>query len=193
MADLSYKGLFHGWEVAIAKSLVNEFKIKWRCLDIDGFKDLLQECLLHWLFVKDKYDSSSEASPRTFMFRVVRNKLNDIVKGHDRLCRRISQNIDSLDEPLFEEDDSPTLFDRIKEDESRASDPRDQTELRIDLSQVCQHLTPKQKKLCELLGEHGLSVHRASEILKIPRSSIREEIKRIKAIFIENKLHEYLD
>jgi len=50
MKNLSYEGLFEGWEVAVAKHLVNEFKKQWTCLDIDDFDDLLQECLTHWFF-----------------------------------------------------------------------------------------------------------------------------------------------
>ncbi len=193
MAAINYKGLFQDWEVAIAKKLVFVFKEKWRCLDIDGFDDLLQECLTHWLFVKDRYDPEAEASEKTFMGRVVKNRLKDIVKGHERLCRRDFQNTVSLDEPLFDdEEDSPTLLDKFKDDAEVAA-LRIRAELKIDFSRTCQRLTPKQKKLCELLGEHGLSVNRASEILNMPRSSVREEVKRIKAIFIEKKLHEYLD
>lgn len=193
MADLSYKGLFQGWEVAVAKNLTNEFKKKWQCLDIDGFEDLLQECLIHWLFVKDRYDPEAEASEKTFMGRVVRNRLNDIVKDHERLCRRDFQDTVSLDEPLFDdEEDSPTLLDKVKDDAEVAA-LQVRAGLKIDLFRTCQHLTPKQKKLCELLGEHGLSVNRASEILNMPRSSVREEVKRIKAIFREKKLHEYLE
>lgn len=192
MANLSYRGLFQDWEVAVAKNLVNEFKENWRCLDSDGFEDLLQECLTHWLFAKDRYDPSAEASEKTFMGRVVRNKLNDIVKGYERLCRRDSQNTASLDEPLFDEEDSTTLSDVVT-DKNLDSDPQDQVGLKTDLSQAYRHLTPKQKKLCDLLGREGLSIKEASEVLETPRGTIYEEIKRIKVIFHKQKLHEYLE
>lgn len=71
---------------------MNEFKKQWRCLDIDDFEDILQECLIHWLFAKDKYDPSAEASEKTFMGRVVRNKLTDIIKERERDKRKVFQN-----------------------------------------------------------------------------------------------------
>lgn len=186
MADINYKGFFQDWEVAIAKKLVFDFKEKWRCLDIDDFEDILQECLTHWLVVRDKYNSSSEASQQTFMACVFRNKLNDIVKDHNRECRRGSQIVISLDEPLFEEADSPTLLDAMSDDSEGIS------ELKIDLSHVYKQLTPAQKRLCALLGDGGFNINEASEILKKPRGTVYEEINRIKAIFRKERLDEYL-
>lgn len=193
MADINYKGLFQGWEVAVAKKLVYDFKEKWRCLDIDGFDDLLQECLTHWLFVKDKYDPKAEASEKTFMGRVIRNRLSDIVKEHERQCRRGSQNTVSLDEPLFDEDDSPTLLDTIAEDPERTSGHQTQAEIRIYLSHAYQKLTKRQKRLCALLGEKDMSVNEASKALKTHKCTLYREIESIKEIFREEKLHEYLE
>lgn len=193
MADINYNGLFQDWEVAIAKKLVFDFKEKWRCLDIDGFDDLLQECLTHWLFVKDRYDSSAEASEKTFMGRVVKNRLKDIVKGHNRQRRRGSQSTGSLDEPLLDEDDSPTLLDAIAEDHERASGLRVRAEIRIYLGRAYQRLTARQKRLCALLGEKDMSVEEASKVLKIHKCTFYREIENIKEIFREEKLHEYLE
>ncbi len=193
MTDLKYKGLFQDWEVAVAKKLVNEFKEKWRCLDIDGFDDLLQECLTHWLFVKDRYDPEAEASEKTFMGRIIRNRLNDIVKEHERQCRRGSQNAVSLDEPLFDEEDSPTLLDTIAEDHERASGLRVRAEIRIYLNRAYQRLTARQKRLCALLGEKDMSVDEASKVLKTHKCTLYREIQSIKEIFREEKLHEYLE
>ncbi|MBL8013166.1 MAG: sigma-70 family RNA polymerase sigma factor [Candidatus Omnitrophica bacterium] len=192
MMSPSYKGLFEGWEIAIAKKLINDFKKQWRCLESDDFDDLLQECLTQWFYAKDKYNPEAEASEKTFMARVVKNKLFDIVKGHERLRRKDSQKTDSLDQPLSDEDDAPTLLDTLSTDENYATNLRFHTELKIDISHTSQKLTPKQQELCQLLGEKGLSIKEASKILKTPRGTIYEEIKRIKAIFQKENLHEYL-
>lgn len=186
MADINYKGLFQDWEVAIAKKLVFNFKEEWRCLDIDDFEDILQECLTHWLSVRDKYNPSSEASQQTFMARVLSNKIKDIVKSHNRECRRGSQVVISLDVPLFEEEDSPTLLDNISDGSEGI------TELKIDLSHVYKQLTPAQRRLCALLGDGGFNINEASEILKKPRGTVYEEINRVKAIFRKERLDEYL-
>lgn len=193
MAGINYKGLFQNWEVAVAKKLVYDFKEKWRCLDIDGFEDLLQECLIHWLFVKDRYDPSAEASEKTFMGQVIRNKLNDIIKDHDRQCRKGSQNAVSLDEPLFDEEDAPTLLDTIAEDHGRSSGLQVRAEIKIYLDRAYQRLTARQKRLCALLGENGMSIEDASKVLKTHKCTLYRDIQTIKEIFRAEKLHEYLE
>ncbi len=193
MMKPSYKGVFEGWEIAVAKKLINDFKKQWRCLGIDDFDDLLQECLTHWFFVKDKYNPLAEASEKTFMAGVVKNKLSDIVKDHERLRRKGAQNTVSLYEPLSDEEDAPTLLDSIPADEEYASNLRIHTELKIDISRTFQKLTPKQQELCRLLGEEGLNIKEASEALKTPRGTVYEEINRIKSIFEKENLHEYLE
>ena len=189
----SYKGLFEGWEIAVAKKLINDFKKQWKCLEQDDFDDLLQECLTQWFLAKDKYNPDAEASKKTFMARVVKNKLFDIVKSHKRLCRKDDQNTDSLDKPLSDEEDAPTLLDLLLENKEYTSNFRIHTELKVELSRTFQKLTPRQQELCRLLGEEGLSIKEASEILQTPRGTIYEEIKRIKDIFQQENLEAYLD
>jgi len=193
MMSPSYKGLFEGWEIAVAKKLINDFKKQWKCLEQDDFDDLLQECLTQWFLAKDKYNPDAEASKKTFMARVVKNKLFDIVKSHKRLCRKDDQNTDSLDKPLSDEEDAPTLLDLLLENKEYTSNFRIHTELKVELSRTFQKLTPRQQELCRLLGEEGLSIKEASEILQTPRGTIYEEIKRIKDIFQQENLEAYLD
>ena len=192
MMSPSYKGLFEGWEIAVAKRLINDFKKQWSCLEREDFDDLLQECLTQWFFAKDKYRSGSDASEKTFMARVVKNKLFDIVKDRERLCRKEDQRNVSLDQPLSDEDDSPTLLDSLCEDENYAANFCLHAELKIDLSSAFHKLTPKQQELCRLLGEEGLSIKEASEILQTPRGTVYEEIRRIKEVFERENLHGYL-
>jgi len=40
-----------GWEIAVAKKLVGEFRRRSRMLWRDDFDDLVQDCLLHWIAV----------------------------------------------------------------------------------------------------------------------------------------------
>ena len=49
-----------------------------------------------------------------------------------------------------------------------------------------------QQRLCQLLGEEGLSIKEAAERLRIPRSTLYEEIKRIRRIFDQQGLSNYL-
>jgi RNA polymerase sigma factor (sigma-70 family) len=190
----NYKDLFNDWEIAIAKKLVWEFKENWKCLEKEDFEDLLQECLIHWLFARDTYDKTREASQKTYMGKVTRNKLTDLIRERDADKRKIDQFSSSLDEPTGNEDDSPTLIEKIAEKEAgdKPSSSLTQTQLKLDLSQALHKLTPKQQKICHLLGEEGLNVKQVSESLKTPRSTIYDEIKRIQKIFINHNLKDYL-
>jgi len=46
-------GLFYGWEIAIAKKYVRQFRSTCQCLERDFEDDLVDECLKHWYFLKD--------------------------------------------------------------------------------------------------------------------------------------------
>ncbi len=189
-----YRVLFQDWEIAVAKKLVNEFQGKWRCLEREDFDDLLQECLIHWFFAKDDYDSTREASQKTFMGRIIRNKLTDLVRERESDKRKIAHLTVSLDEPLGDDEDSPALIDKIDEQtiSDTAPNPFLEIQLKIDLSKALQKLTPTQKELCFLLGEKGLTVKEASDYLKTPRSTIYDELKRIRTIFMKEGLEDYL-
>jgi RNA polymerase sigma factor (sigma-70 family) len=187
---LDYKGLFSDWEIAVAKNLIIEFRETQPCLQRKGFDDLLQECLTHWFFVRTGYDSGREASQQTYMGRVLRNKLTDIVREQETDKRKISHLAISLDGPLGDHDDSDALEDSIADTQPA---PYLKIELKIDLSKVLQKLSGKQQKLCHLLGPSGLSIKEASEYLNTPRTTIYDEIKRIRKIFVKGGLEEYIE
>ena len=72
-------------------------------------------------------------------------------------------------------------------------DPFKQIELRLDLSIMLCRLTPRQKEFCPLLGEEGLTVNEVSGRLKVPRTSLYDEIKSIRAIqkyLLSDQLHQ---
>jgi len=184
-----YGQLFEDWEIAIAKNLVNEFQKTRPCLQREGFEDLLQECLTHWFFVRTGYESGREASQQTYMGRVLRNKLTDIVREQEADKRKISHLAVSLDGPLGDHDDSDALEDSIADKQPA---PYLQIELKIDLNKVLEKLSGKQQKLCHLLGPSGLSIKEASEHLNTPRTTIYDEIERIRKIFVKEGLEEYL-
>lgn len=192
--NLHYRGLFHDWEIAVAKKLVEEFRRRWKCLCREDFEDLLQECLTHWYFTRDDYKPKQGASQKTFMARIIRNKLTDLVRERETDKRKMAYLTASLDDPLGENEGDRTLFDKV--DESTAADtPPDHflgIHLRIDLSETLQKLTPQQRRLCHLLGENGLTVKEISEYLKTPRSTIYDEIERIRRIFMKEGLRDYL-
>lgn len=193
MTSSRYQGLFQDWEIGVAKNVIERFRKQWKCLELEGFDDLLQECLTHWHFSKDDYDPAAGANERTFMSRVVEHKIQHIIEKLTTDKRKVASESVSLDERISDEEDSPTFLDQLSEDEKHASNLHVSAELKIDISQTIQKLTPQQRELCRLLSEEGLNIKQASEALKTPRGTLYEDIKRIKAIFQKDKLHEYLD
>lgn len=112
---LNYEGFFQSWEIAIAKKLVNQFRKKYTCLKREEFNDLLQEVLIHWYLNKDKYNSNQEASKQTFMVRVARNKLTDILREVIADKRTLNYQTISLDQPSGDDESCSTLSDVISE------------------------------------------------------------------------------
>jgi len=182
-----FGNLFEEWEVATARSLVGEFCGKWSLLKREGFEDLLQECLTHWYFAKDKYDPKDKASMKTFMRRVTRNKLADIVKRIYSEKRKALHEAVPLDESILtdkEESDLSVESDALKNISS--------TDLNASLRKAFQKLSPKQKKLCKLLYEEGLNINEASKYFKTHRRTVYKEVARIREIFEKEGLRDYL-
>jgi RNA polymerase sigma factor (sigma-70 family) len=193
MMSPRYEGLFQDWEIGVAKNVIERFRKQWKCLELEGFEDLLQECLSYWHFSKDDYNPSAGANERTFMSRVIEHKLQKIVRDLTRDRRNIFNKSVSLDSPISNDEDSPTYLDQLAEEEGHSTDVHVTALLKIDIHRTIEKLTPQQRELCRLLGEEGLSVSEASELLKTPRGTLYEDIKRIKAIFQRENLHEYLE
>ena len=128
------------------------------------------------------------------MGKVIRNKLTDFVREKEADKRKISQFTVSLDQPIGNDEGAPLLIEKVDE-ESISDKPVNsflEIQLKIDLSKALQKLTPKQKKLCHLLGESELTTKQLSEYLKTPRSTVYDEIRRIRKIFMKENLEDYL-
>ena len=194
IVSTNYQGLFQPWEIAIVKKLVKEFQDEWPSLKMEEPNDLYQECFIHWFFKRDQYDRTAGASRQTFMAKVVRRRLIDLVRERESDKRKASYIADSLDEPIGNEEDSPTLADMIDESAvaGGSSDPFFRVDFRIDISRALKKFTPNQKKLWRLLREEELTITEASDYLKTPRSTIYDELKRIGELFQREGLRGYL-
>lgn len=191
---MNYGTLFESWEIAVAKKLVNDFIKDRRCFEEYDFDDLLQECLTHWLRVRDRYDAGRKASKQTFMGRIIRNKLKDLVEQRQADKRKIDHVAKRLDAPLGDEQDSRTLLNKVDEETTEDS-PRDrfsEIERGVYLERALEKLSPGRQELCRLLAE-GRTVSDISELLKTPRSTIYDEMKRIREVFSKEGLRGYLD
>lgn len=183
------------WEIAVTKKLVGEFRRRSRSLAREEFDDLVQECLAHWIVVRRKLAPDPGAPPTAYMAQVIRNKLTDLIREQAAEKRAGEQEALSLDAALDGSDDGLTLADLLADDESVQRDVAgavDRQHARIDIGRALAGLTPIQRQLCLMLGEEGLTVKEAAERLRIPRGTLYEEIKRIRRVFADQGLGDYL-
>lgn len=183
------------WEIAVTKKTVGEFRRRFRSLAREDFDDLQQECLVHWIEVRKKLAPIGDAPPVAYMAQVLRNKLTDLIREQAADKRAGEQDVLSLDAPIDGSDEGITLGELIAD--SPAAQSGDEVggahhHAGIDVDRALERLTPVQRRLCMMLGEEGLSVKEAAARLRIPRGTLYEEIKRLRKIFTDQGLDDYL-
>ena len=183
-----------GWEIAVAKKLVGEYRRRSRILERYEFEDLVQDCLLHWITVRGSLDRDPANPPLGYMATVLRNWLADLVRKRGTDKRSGDLDTPSLDASIDGSDDGMTLAELLDASQSRdsAGDGETHHHMHLDLLRACAHLTPAQQRLCLMLGEEGLSVKAAAEQLGIPRGTLYEEINRIRKLFADHGMEIYL-
>jgi RNA polymerase sigma factor (sigma-70 family) len=180
---LNYGDVFADWEIAIAKKAVSQFRAKYPWLKGLEFDDLLQECLIHWYLNRAKFRESKGVSIRTYMTRVLTIHLQLILRRELYDKRKASHLVESLEKPLG--DGELTLADIVLAEETTT-----EMGMRIDIEAALRMLTPLQRQICELL-EEGYPVKRIGEMLGKPRSTIRDEIGRVRELFSRRGLKDY--
>ena len=182
------------WEIAVAKKLVGEFRRRSRRLEREEFDDLLQDCLTHWVEVRARLTPSADDPPIAYMARVLRNKLTDLIREQSATKRGGDLDTVSLDAAVGDDDDAHTFADLIDVATSGATGEAaigEDRDARIDIARAMKKLTPRQRRVCALLGEEGLSIKEAAARLRISRDTLYEEIKRIKKVFADHGLGDY--
>ena len=183
------------WEIAVTKKLVGEFRRRSRTLAREEFDDLVQECLTHWIVVRQKLSPDPDNPPVGYMAQVIRNKLTDLMREQAAEKRAGDLDALSLDATIDGSEDGMTFGELLADAESTASGDHqgaDRHHARIDVARALGRLTPAQQRLCAMLGEEGLSIKEAAERLRIPRGTLYEEIKRIRKVFADHGLGDYL-
>lgn len=183
------------WELAVTKKLVGEYRRRSRILARYEFDDLVQDCLLHWIGVRRTLVRDPDNPPVGYMAQVLRNKLTDLMREQGADKRAGDLQMVSLDATVDGSEDGMTLAESLDASESARLGEDGETDrhhVHMDLLRVLALLTPAQRRLCLMLGEQGQSVKEAAEHLRIPRGTLYEEIKRIRKVFAEHGLADYL-
>jgi RNA polymerase sigma factor (sigma-70 family) len=180
---LTFGDSFAEWEIAIAKQVVSRFLAKYSWFKGMDFDDLLQECLIHWFLNRAKFQRDKGASTRTFMAKVLNNRLQMIVREQLTDRRKAFHFAESL-EKLQSEDETTQL------EISPTYENSFEQSLCLDVEFVLKTLTPRQRQICVLL-EQDYPVKKIAEMLGKPRSTIRDEIKRIREAFSRKDLESY--
>jgi RNA polymerase sigma-70 factor (ECF subfamily) len=183
------------WEIATTKKLVSEYRRRHKILEREEFDDLMQECLAHWVVVRRRIRSEPGSPPPVaYMAQVTRNKLTDLVREMTADKRAGDLGAFSLEAAIDGTEDGLTLGEVLADEKVDAGDGGgiDTRHVRIDLTRVMTLLTPAQQRLCQMLGEEGLTIKEAAERLRIPRGTLYEEIKRIRKVFADQGLGDYL-
>jgi RNA polymerase sigma factor (sigma-70 family) len=183
------------WELAVTYKLVGEYRRRSRLLERYEFDDLVQDCLVHWIGVRKKLAHDPDNPPVGYMAQVLRNKLTDWMRERGAEKRAGDLQTVSLDATVDGSEDGMTLAESLEASESAQSAGQGETHrlhVRLDLLRALALLNPAQQRLCLLLGEEGLSIKEAAEQLQIPRGTLYEEIKRIRKVFADHGLGDYL-
>ncbi len=173
-----------------ARTLVRYFQKRINTLQREGFDDLLQECLTHWYFVRSRYDDAKSAAKKTFMRHVFKNKILDLLEQRVSVKRRAVYQSISLDQLVDGLDEDSYPDDLVFEDQNF------EEVLRSDVGRVLKRamakLSGRQREMCRLIKVEGLNMKQVSQKMNIPRGTLFEEVLRIRAIFRNEGLTDYL-
>ena len=157
-------------------------------------EDLVQDCLTHWWLQRRRYSAERGASRATFMRRVLKAKLLDIERGERAAKRGGRTQFLSLDGAPGPQEDGPTLAELLPDDDPDWSPEQaaERLALRSHLERVLPLLSRRQRQLVDAL-DSGSSMSEIGRLLQIPRATLYDELQRIKRVFRDEGLEEFLE
>lgn len=160
----------------------------------DDYEDLVQEMTLDLLRRLPRFDPA-KASNRTFISLVVDRKVATILRYHRQEKRNYRRKGPSIDEPI-EHPDCDTRGDLLGQDAydlpmgKHIRPEVERIDMRLDVSLALSGLPPDLKALAERL--HTQSITEASRDLGVPRSTLYGARARLRRIFEDKGLRDYL-
>jgi len=159
-------------------------------------EDLEQELILDLLRRLPKYNPA-RAQRSTFIDCLVNHAIATLIEARMAAMRDYRLCSCSLNDPLEDEDGhSIERIETIDQDDDflrtgKLSRPTAELQdLRIDLSKAMEKLPPELRELCQRLMNY--TVTRISSDTGIPRGTIYDMIKKIRAVFKEAGLSDYV-
>jgi RNA polymerase sigma factor (sigma-70 family) len=176
-------------EIEIINHLVRDFlSSRSRHPDLE-LEDLVQEALFHWWAQRPRYTQSRGASIETFLRRVVRARLQDRERGIKAQKRDRGRGPASLDQPLAEDEpQGDTLADTI----AGPADTAGTALYRVSLEAALARLNSRQKQIIAGLAQ-GYFMSQLSQRLNIPRATLYDQLDRVRRIFRDEGLSQFLD
>lgn len=188
---------FAAWEVHMAQRKAYGLVGKYG-LTREDIPDLEQELLLEIYLKRGASETwrSITASEKTVTSRILDNRIRDIIDAIKTDKRFINHHTESLSKEIATVDDGTLTYEDILGDDAALSRKgkrpvSHEEELRLVLSMKLGVLSSSQKKICSLLMQ-GFNVSEIAKSLGIRRSALYREIERMRQLFYENGLHDYL-
>ena len=182
---------FEPWEIDAVKAVVAAFVAVRGHTRTHDFQDFVQEGLVAWWEARDSYLTTRGANRRTFLNRVVTNRLRDL-RDRERAEKRTAER-KALSLDISDSEDEPGLQDLIPD--HRAVNPQTAAEvgdLRLRIDRARRRLSSRE---CAVLD--GLAIGKTpTELgreLKTSRVTIYADLRRIRLALEGEGLREFLD
>ena len=174
-----------------ARQLVGKAGFTWADRD-----DLEQELTLDLLRRLPKYNPE-RAQRNTFIARVVEHKIASLIDAQKAGIRDYRRCCCSLNDP-FEEDDGYLVerLDRLDQEAyllrtgAQARPAEERAALALDVATVLEQLPPELRQLCQRLQAETVS--EIARDLGVPRGTLYDSIKKLRKIFEDAGLKDYL-
>lgn len=187
----TYGDLFSDEELGVVRHLVHEYRRTNRCLLwVHGFDELVQDCLVHWLDVRETYNAEKGASQRTYMSRVVENFLRGRIRHLKTQKLEPGWSAALFSAAVEKESSDRCLGDVLKGDEDPEKDLESE-ELATALDDAMAALTDRQRQIAEAKADQVPMTQIAKE-LRISRDTVYADLRRIRKVFEDKGLRRFL-
>jgi len=160
------------------------------------FEDLKQEMMLDLLQRQPKYNPD-RAQINTFVARIIENKVASIIaarkadkRDYRLCCCSLNEQFEDKDGRSIERAETAYMTEYLRRTGKSTRSHEELTNQAIDLQRTQSELPPNLRDLCDCLGDEDITA--IARKLNRHRSTVHEHIKRIRILFKNRGLKEYL-